>query len=68
MVEGFVRALFVELIAKVIEAPLLAAERGCRRPRGLLLERLVHALVSTVLLGMAGLNQLGVDAESDPPD
>ena len=59
---------FVELLAEVIEAALLAAQSCGRRPRGLLLEGLVHSLVSTVLFGMTGLDELGIDAESDPPD
>jgi hypothetical protein len=62
------QALFVELIAKVIRAPLLAGERGCRRPRGLLLEHPVHALVSAVLLGVAGFDPLGINPDPDPPD
>ena len=59
MVEGFARALGVELVAERGEAPLLRAERGCGRPGGFPFQRLVHALVVSVLLGMRGLDQLG---------
>ena len=55
--------------AEVIEAALLASERGDRRPGGLLLERpLFHPRLASVLLGVSRLDQLGVDAQSDPPD
>ena len=34
----------------------------------LALEGEVHALVATILLGRRGLDQVGEDAEADPPD
>ncbi len=61
-------AFFIELLAEVIEASLLAPQRGGRRPRGLLLERLVHPLVPAILLGVSGLDQFGIDAQPNPPD
>ena len=62
------RALLIELLDEVIEAPLLPPHRGGRRSGGLLLESLVHPLVTTVLLRLPRFDQLGIDAESDPPD
>ena len=68
LVEGFVRAFFVELFTEVIEAALLAAQCRGRRPCGLLLEGLVHTLMSAVLFGVTGFDEFGIDAEADPPD
>ena len=62
------RAHFVELFAEPIEASLLTAQGGGRWPSGFLLERSVHALVSTVLFGVTGLDEFGIDPEADPPD
>ena len=59
---------FVEFFAELIEASLLAAQCGSWWPSSLLLERLVHAFVSAVLFGVAGLDEFGIDPESDPPD
>ncbi len=61
-------AFFVELFAEMIEPSLLAAQCCGRRPSRLLLESLVHALVSTILFGVTGLDQFRVNAEPDPPD
>ena len=62
------RALFVEVPTEVIEASLLSSHRGGRGPRRLLLESLVHPLMAPVLLRLPRFDQLGVDAESNPPD
>ena len=58
---------FVELFAEAVKSSLLAPQGCSRRPSRLLLESLVHALVSTVLLGVTGLDQFGINAEPDPP-
>jgi hypothetical protein len=46
---------------EAVEGVLLGAE-------GVLLEVSVHAFVPGVLLGLTGLDELGSDAEPDPPD
>ena len=61
-------ALDIELGSEPIEASLLASQCGGGGTRGFLLERLVHALVPSVLLGMAGRDELWVDAQANPPD
>ena len=53
---------------KAVEPSLLCSSVGGRRSCGLSLERPVHAFVSSVLLWVSGLDEFGVDAESDPPD
>src|SRR6202008_4231533 len=64
----FVRAHGVVLVAKDVEALLLAAGARRRRPRRRAFERAVHALVPAVLLGVRGLDQLRINPEPDPPD
>jgi hypothetical protein len=49
-------ALVIEDVAKIIEAALLCTERRRRRFRRVLLQRAMHALVTTVLLRSACLN------------
>jgi hypothetical protein len=51
-----------------VEAALLSPEVSFRWSGGARLEGFVHAFVATVLLGLAGLDELGKDAEADPPD
>jgi hypothetical protein len=58
----------VVLATEVIECGLLLLERRAWRQRRFLLERAMHALVASILLGMAGLNAFGTDAEPDPPN
>src|SRR5439155_9153946 len=61
------RTLLVVLAAEVVEAPLLADEI---RPGGasrLVLEGAMEALMPSVLLRVARLDQLGRDTEPDPP-
>jgi hypothetical protein len=65
--QRFKGPFLVELGAEGVEAPLLGAAVRLRRARGFGLERLVHALVPAVLLRVPGLDELGPDAESDPP-
>src|SRR5947208_2184364 len=65
LTEGLVRPLGVVALPKPIEAPLLGGERASRGPRGLGLDRLVHPLVPAILLGVSGLDELGLNAEPD---
>ena len=53
---------------KAVEPSLLCSPVGGGRSCGLSLERSVHAFVSSVLLGVSWLDELRVNAESDPPD
>jgi hypothetical protein len=65
--ETLVRALGVELLAEGVEAALLGALIGPGRPSGGGLERPMHALVSGILLRVAGLDELGVNAAPEEP-
>jgi len=67
-VQCFVGTVFVELLAEAVQLPLLGWQAAGRRDGGLLLERAVYALVDGLLLGPAGLDELGIDAELDEPD
>ena len=60
--QRLVRPVLVEVADEVVEAGLLDEEVLGSRLGGFLLEREVHALVAAVLLGMAGLDALDVDA------
>jgi hypothetical protein len=51
----------VEVLDEPVEAALLLQEVTGRRLGGFLLERQMHALVATVLLGMPGLDAFDVD-------
>jgi len=62
-----VRPLLIEALDEAIEASLLLQEVLRCRARGLLLQRQVHALVPTVLLGIAWLDALDRDTQSQPP-
>ena len=62
------RPFGVELANEGVEAFLLLQAVGARRAGCFLLEGEVHALVTAVLLGMAWLDALDDDAESEPPD
>ena len=65
--KSLMRPLVVELRPKRIEAFLLGPEVGRGRSRRLGLEGPVHTFVAAVLLGFSGFNELGGDAELDPP-
>jgi len=65
-VERPVRALEVAAVHEVIKSGLLLQEVSASGPSGFLLQRQVHALVATVLLGIGGLNALDADARAQP--
>lgn len=58
----------VVFLDKGVEATLLPPQGGCSRPGGSFLESFVHPFMSAILLGAARFDQLGIDAEADPPD
>ena len=62
-----VRPLLVIVTAERVEARLLLIGVGGRRPRGLLLERTMHALMAPVLLRRGGPDEMRLDAELEPP-
>src|SRR5947208_11959013 len=67
LIEGLVRALVVELVAKDIEAALLGREAAGRRTRRLRLQRAMHPFMAAVLRRAAGLDELRQDAQANPP-
>ena len=66
-VQCLMGALLVKLLAEGVELALLSRQIGSRGTRRLSLQGAMHALVSTVLLGFARLDELGQDSEPDPP-
>jgi hypothetical protein len=58
----------IELLDEIIEAGLLLEAVEAWRPRGFLLQGEMHAFVPAVLLGLARLDALDLDAEPEPPD
>ena len=66
-IQGFVRPFGVELLAEAIEAPLLSGEAPRRRARGLGLQGAMHAFMAAILLRLARFDQLGQNAQADPP-
>jgi hypothetical protein len=62
------RPFSIELTYEGIEAVLLLQAVKARRADSLLLEGEVHALVPTVLLGMARLDALDRNTKPEPPD
>ena len=62
------RPLLVVLLDEVIEVRLLLQEVEGGGLGGFLLERQMHALMAAVLLRIARLDALEVDAEAQPPD
>src|SRR5512135_1005111 len=56
--EGLVRAVVIVAVPEGVEAFDLGFQRAGRRARRLLLERQVHALMTAVLLGLAGRDAL----------
>ena len=65
--QRFVRPHLVVLFAEAVEAHLLLAAVGRRRPRRRGLQHPVHALVPPVLLRLARLDPLQLDAQLQPP-
>ena len=63
-----VRPDLVEVSSEGIEAALLSTPVAGRRYRGLGLEVFVHAFVTAVLVRGGGLDEVGQNAELDPPD
>ena len=68
LIQGFVRTVVVVLMTKPIEADLLRLEIAAGGTRRLRLEGAVHALMAPVLLRGRGRDQLGEDAQPNPPD
>jgi hypothetical protein len=64
--ERFVRSLFVVEAPELIEAFLLGRPAGGRWTRSFPLERPVHPLMSSVLLGVTRFNTLQTNAQLDP--
>ena len=58
----------VEVGPELVEPALLGRAVAGRWDRGLGFEGAVHALVAAILLGAGGLDEIGQDAELDPPD
>src|SRR5262249_4218575 len=67
LVEGLVRPLVVELVAKHVEGPLLGGEAARGLSGRLRLQGAVHPFMAPVLRGAAGLDELGVNAQAHPP-
>ena len=61
------RTLVVVLVDEVLELILLLQKRARWRFGSGLLKRLVHALMSAVLLRVARLYALDMDAKTQPP-
>src|SRR5688500_4041262 len=68
LAEGFVRALLVVLPLKAQETLLLGCQILGGWPCRLRLERAVHALVTAVVLRMAGTDRHRPDPQLQPPD
>jgi hypothetical protein len=68
LAESLVGPDLVEVGFEGVEAPLLGGAVGGGREGGFRLEISVHALVPTVLVRGSGLDEVGEDAELDPPD
>jgi len=64
----FVRPVLIELLSEGIELSLLLQEIGAGGSSGFLLEREMHAFMTSVLLWMAGANAFDGDAQTQPPD
>jgi hypothetical protein len=66
--QRFVRAFVVELVEEAVESSLLSPAGGRWRPGGFGFQRTMHTFMAAVLFGVGRLDQLRVDAQSDPPD
>src|SRR5215468_3521823 len=67
LVQGLVRPLLVELLAKDVEAPLLRPEATRGWSGSLSLQRAMHAFMPAILRRPAGLDQLRQNTETHPP-
>ena len=67
VLNGLMGPLLIELSSKGIEARLLRAYGVRRRTQRLLFERAMHALMPSVLLGVARLDALMANAECQSP-
>lgn len=67
-VERLVGSLVVIDSTELVEPTLLSTEVRPWRRSGPLLERSVHAFMAAVLLRLTRFDELGSDAERDPPD
>jgi hypothetical protein len=66
-VKRLVRPLAVELLAEALKLELLSLPNAGGRAGGFCLQRPVQAFLAAILLGFAGLDALGEDAQADPP-
>jgi len=66
-IQGFVRALGVELLPEVIELTLLRTTGRRRGASGFGLEGPVQPLMPTVLVGLPRFDEFGEDPEAHPP-
>src|SRR5262245_20023810 len=66
--ESLVRTLLVVTDTELVEGALLGRERGSRRSRCLDLERPMKSFLPAILLRLARLNALGIDAKPDEPN
>src|SRR4051794_3445464 len=62
-IECFVRPFSIELADEIVEFCLLLQAIHRWRPGGFFLEREMHALMPSILLGMAGFDALDRNAE-----
>jgi hypothetical protein len=65
--ESLMRPMVVVDSAKIIAPVLLSLRISSRRSHGILFQSTMKPLMSTVLLGMTGVNALRHDAQLDPP-
>jgi hypothetical protein len=61
---SLIRALVVELVEEIVEAGLLLQAVHARRSGGFLLKGEAHTLVAAVLLRVAWLDTLDIDANT----
>ena len=66
--QSYVRTLVVEDRNEVIEAGLLLQEVGGGRFGGFFFQSEMHAFVTAILLGMAGLDSFDADPQAQPPN
>jgi hypothetical protein len=65
-VESVVRALLVKLLHEGVELGLLLQDVGAAEASGLLLQGHIHALMTSVLLGMTKADAFHADAQGAP--